>query len=51
MLHMYIRYTAAILEVWHEVVVSFDDTIHSAISKTTAGAGNIMDIWTSTFPK
>ena len=39
----YVKYTAAILEVWHEVMASFDDSIYSSI-KAMAGAGNIMDI-------
>ena len=39
----FIRYTAAIQIIWHEVMASFDDSIYSVL-KSMAGANNILTI-------
>ena len=39
----YVKYTAAVLDVWHEVMASFDDEIYSHL-KTMAGASDILNI-------
>ena len=39
----FIRYTAAIQIIWHEVMASFDDSIYSVI-KSMAGVNNILTI-------
>lgn len=39
----FIKYTSAMLKVWHEVIGSFDDEIFSHL-KTMAGSNNILDL-------